>query len=83
MHEGTAYLGTVRVRHSLVGMDIAGSVLVVHVDRPLRPEDPAGIPERGIDWSSTRLSSGSTLFSVGLIPAGPSVHRLRCLDGDH
>ncbi len=34
VHEGVAYFGTVRVRHSLIGMDIAGSVLVVPVDRP-------------------------------------------------
>ena len=50
VHEGVAYLGTVRVRHSLIGMDIAGSVLVVLVDRPIRSDDPAGIPQRGIDW---------------------------------
>lgn len=50
VHEGVTYLGTVRVRHSLIGMDIAGSVLVVLVDRPVRSDDPAGIPQRGIDW---------------------------------
>ena len=50
VHDGAAYLGTVRVRHSLIGMDIAGSVLVVLVDRPVRSDDPAGIPQRGIDW---------------------------------
>jgi len=50
VHDGVAYLGTVRVRHSLIGMDIAGSVLVVLVDRPVRLDDPAGIPQRGIDW---------------------------------
>lgn len=50
VHDGVAYLGTVRVRHSLIGMDIAGSVLAVLVDRPVRSDDPAGIPRRGIDW---------------------------------
>ena len=50
VHDGTAYVGTVRVRHSLIGIDIAESVLVVLVDRPLRPDDPEGIPQRGIDW---------------------------------
>ena len=50
VHEGVAYLGTVRVRHSLIGMDIAGSVLVVLVDRPVRSDNPADIPRRGFDW---------------------------------
>ena len=50
VYEEVAYLGTVRVRHSLIGMDIAGSVLVVLVDRPIHSDGPAGIPQRGIDW---------------------------------
>lgn len=58
VHEGVAYLGTVRVRHSLIGMDIAGSVLVVLVDRPIRSDDPAGFPSAE---STGTTSAGSSL----------------------
>ena len=50
VHRRTEYLGTVRVRDSLIGIDIAGTILVVLVDRPLSDGDPDGIPRRGIDW---------------------------------
>lgn len=46
----TGYLMTVVVRHSAVGFDVRGSTLVVFVHRPSAPDDPAGIPRRGIDW---------------------------------
>lgn len=50
VHEKAGYVGTVRVRHSAVGFDLLGTTLVVFVDRPSTPGDPAGIPRRGIDW---------------------------------
>ena len=50
VHERTGYVGTVRVRHRAVGFDLMGTTLVVFVDRPPAPDDPAGIPRRGIDW---------------------------------
>lgn len=50
VHARTGYLGTVQVRHSAVGLDLLGSTLVVFVERPPTPDDPAGIPRRGIDW---------------------------------
>lgn len=50
VHRRTEYLGTVRVRDSLIQIDIAGSIMVVLVDRPLSRSDPNGIPQRGIDW---------------------------------
>jgi len=46
----TGYLVTLQVRHSAVGFDVLGSTLVVFVHRPSAPDDPAGIPRRGIDW---------------------------------
>ena len=48
--ETPAYLGAVQLRHKVVGFDILGETLVVLVDRPVRPSDPAGIPQRGVDW---------------------------------
>ena len=45
-----AYLGRVDVRDRVVGCDVLGETLVVLVDRPVTPADPAGIPQRGIDW---------------------------------
>lgn len=50
VYRRTEYLGTVRVRDSLIGIDIVGPTLVVLVDRPLSQSDPDGIPQRGIDW---------------------------------
>ena len=50
VYEAQAYVGTVRVRHSMVAFDRRGSGLVVLVDRPLRDDDPGGVPRRGIDW---------------------------------
>lgn len=48
--EAPTYLGAVEVRHRVVGFDVLGETLVVLVDRPVTPADPAGIPRRGIDW---------------------------------
>ena len=44
----TTYAGSVRVRHRVEGFDLLDSVLAVLVERP--PDDPDGIPTRGIDW---------------------------------
>lgn len=44
------YIGTVRVRHSMVAFDRLGSTLAVLVNRPLENDDPGGVPRRGIDW---------------------------------
>ena len=62
--ETPAYLGAVQVRHKVVGFDILGETLAVLVDRPVRPSDPAGIPQRGIDWY--RLSDAP--FGTEMIP---------------
>jgi hypothetical protein len=54
------YLGSVQVRHRLLGFDVLGDTLVVLVERP--EEDVAG-PVRGLDW-----------YRIGLTPppsAGP------------
>lgn len=47
VYQGTALLGSVRVRDRLVGFDILGSTLVTLVDRPTPPDMAA---DRGIDW---------------------------------
>ena len=47
VYEGTALLGSVRVRDRLVGFDVLGSTLVTLVDRPAPPDMAA---DRGIDW---------------------------------
>ena len=44
----TTYAGSVRVRHRVEGFDLLDSILAVLVERP--PDDPDGIPTRGIDW---------------------------------
>ncbi len=44
----TTYVGSVRVRDRIEGYDLLGSTLAVLVDR--LPDDPAGIPTRGVDW---------------------------------
>ncbi len=71
VHDGIAYRGTVRVRHSLIELDIVGSLMVVLVDRPLRPNDPAGIPRRGIDWYDIAGVDFGTMGGQGG-PEGPS-----------
>ena len=45
---GTTYVGSVRVRDRIEGYDLLGSTLAVLVER--LPDDPAGIPGRGVDW---------------------------------
>lgn len=50
VYEAQAYVGTVRVRHSMVAFDRMDDRLVVLVDRPLGDDDPGGVPRRGIDW---------------------------------
>ena len=50
LHARIGYVGTVQVRDGAVGFDLLGSTLVVFVNRPSTPDDPAGIPRRGIDW---------------------------------
>ncbi|MDE2676389.1 MAG: hypothetical protein F4107_13100 [Gemmatimonadetes bacterium] len=44
----TTYVGSVRVRDRVEGYDLLGSTLAVLVER--LPDDPAGIPGRGVDW---------------------------------
>ncbi len=44
----TTYVGSVRVRDRIEGYDLLGSTLAVLVAR--LPDDPAGIPTRGVDW---------------------------------
>ena len=44
----TTYVGSVRVRDRIEGYDLLGSTLAVLVER--LPDDPAGIPGRGVDW---------------------------------
>ena len=44
------YVGTVRVRDRMMGFDLAGSTLVVLVERRLGPDDPDGIADRAVDW---------------------------------
>ena len=46
LYEGTDYMGTVRIRDALLGLDISGSTLVALVER----RDSVGIPDRGLDW---------------------------------
>ena len=50
VYTGPEFSGSVRVRHRAVGFDVLGSTLAVLVDRPVGPDDPDGIPDRGIDW---------------------------------
>ncbi len=44
----TTYVGSVRVRDRVEGYDLLGTTLVVLVER--LPDDPSGIPGRGVDW---------------------------------
>lgn len=44
----TTHVGSVRVRDRVEGYDLLGSTLAVLVER--LPDDPAGIPGRGVDW---------------------------------
>ncbi len=44
----TTHVGSVRVRDRIEGYDLLGSTLAVLVER--LPDDPAGIPGRGVDW---------------------------------
>ena len=44
----TTYVGSVRVRDRIEGYDLLGSTLAVLVER--LPDDPTGIPGRGVDW---------------------------------
>ncbi|MCY4571550.1 MAG: hypothetical protein OXF01_02010 [Gemmatimonadetes bacterium] len=44
----TTYVGSVQVRDRVEGYDLLGNTLVVLVER--LPEDPAGLPGRGVDW---------------------------------
>ena len=50
VYTGPEFSGSVRVRHRGVGFDVLGSTLVLLVDRPVGPDDPDGLPDRGIDW---------------------------------
>ena len=50
LYDGTDYMGTVRIRDGLQGLDILGSIMVALVDRLPGPRDTIGIPERGLYW---------------------------------
>ncbi len=46
LYDGADYIGTVRIRDVLLGLDILDSTLVALVER----RDSMGIPNRGVDW---------------------------------
>lgn len=48
--EEAAFVGSVRVGDRIEGFDLLGSTLVVLVERQLPTDDPAGIPDRAVDW---------------------------------
>ena len=50
LYDGTDYIGTVRVRDALQGLDIRGSIMVALVDRLPGSSNTSGIPGRGLDW---------------------------------
>ena len=50
LYDGTDYIGTVRIRNALQGLDIRGSTMVALVERRSGLLDAIGIPERGLDW---------------------------------
>ena len=50
LYDGTSYVGTVRIRDELAGLDIRGSIMVALVDRWSGSGDTIGVPRRGLDW---------------------------------
>lgn len=75
VYEAQAYVGTVRVRHSMVAFDRLGSRLVVLVDRPLGDDDPGGVPRRGIDWYDVSgLSFTSLEATTDPVPGATHPH---------
>ena len=44
------FLGTVKVRDRMIGFDLFQGTLAVLVERQAGPDDPDGVPDRGIDW---------------------------------
>lgn len=59
VYRNAAYVGSVKVRDRLRGFDLAGSTLVVLVDRQVGPDDADGIPDRALDW-----------YDIGNLPFG-------------
>lgn len=48
---GAVLVGSVRVSDRVMGFDLLGlTLVVVVVERQLSPDDPAGIPDRAVDW---------------------------------
>lgn len=50
VYENARFVASVKVRDRMVGFDVAGSTLVVLVERQLGPEDADGVPDRAVDW---------------------------------
>ena len=50
VYEDAEFVASVKVRDRLLGFDLAGSTLVVLVERQLGPDDPDGVPGRAVDW---------------------------------
>ena len=51
---GDRYIGTVRVRDRMIDFDVIDSTMAVLVERRAGPDDPDGVPDRGIDWYDIR-----------------------------
>ena len=50
LYDGADYMGTIRIRDALLGLDILDSIMVALVDRSAGPTGEDGIPDRGLDW---------------------------------
>ena len=48
------YMGTVQVRDRMIDFDVIDSTMAVLVERRAGPDDPDGVPDRGIDWYDIR-----------------------------
>lgn len=68
VYAGTHFIGTVRIRGALLGLDIRGSIMVALVDRRSGLPDTIGIPERGVDWYD--ISRAVPLMSRPVISSG-------------
>lgn len=50
VYRDAQHYGTVEVRDRLIAFDVLDNTLVVLVERQVGPDDPDGVPDRGIDW---------------------------------
>lgn len=69
LYDGTDYVGTVRIRDELVGLNIRGSIMVALVDRRPGLGDTIGMPERGLDWYD--ISRVNSAYFTPDHPLGP------------